>query len=160
MANVHVDGLTELLKRLTVLADTTTDKDAQKSVSKALRKSAQVVQKDAQAIVHVKSGTLKNNIIVAKARKPPQGQIEMDVTVRYKAQAYKDNKSNRRKGLVGGTYKNYGPLFYGAFLEFGTVHMPAYPFMAPAWDRNKDQLPEIFKTELSAAIDAAMAKAA
>ena len=158
MAEIHVDGLNDLLKRLVILADVTTDKDAQKSITKALRKSMQVVQKDAQSIVHVKSGTLKQNIIVAKARKPPQGQIEMDVTVRYKAQAYKDNKSNRRKGLVGGTYKNYGPLFYGAFLEFGTVKMPAYPFMGPAWDRNKDALPDIFKTELSSAIDSAMAK--
>lgn len=159
MADIRVDGLSDLLKRLVVLADVATGKDAQKSVTKALRKSMQVVQKDAQATVRVKSGTLQKNIIVAKQRKPPQGQIEVDVTVRYKAQSYKDNASNRRKGLVGGTYKNYGPLFYGAFLEFGTVNMPAYPFMGPAWDRNKDALPDIFKTELSAAIDAAMAKA-
>lgn len=159
MANIHIDGLSDLLKRLDTLAFLTTNRDAAKTVSKALRKAQQVVQKDAQSIVHVKSGTLKENIIVTSNRKAlKEGLIEMDVTVRYKAKAYKENSRNVRSGRIDKTYKNYGPLFYGAFLEFGTVHAPAYPFMAPAWDRNKDQLPDIFKNELSDAIDTAMAK--
>lgn len=158
MANVHVDGLSNLLARLVILSDITTDKDARKPVSAALRKAAQKVQKDAQTIVRKKTHTLENNIIVAKQRKPKSGEIEMDVTVRYKAKAYKENARNRRTGKIGSTYKDYGPLFYGAFLEFGTAKMPAYPFMGPAWDRNKDALPDIFKSALSDAIDKAVAK--
>lgn len=158
MADVRVDGLSVLLKQLENLAAVTTDKDARKPVSNALRKCGQVVQISAKSIVHKRSGALRDNIIVSKRRKPDFGYIEMQVTVRYKARKYVNSGANRRAGRVGKTYEDYGPFFYARFLEFGTSKRNAYPFMLPAWDANKELLPELFKQELALAIEQAVAK--
>lgn len=157
---VRVDGLSVLLKNLESIASVSSDKDARKPVSSALRKAGNVVRDAARANVHVQTGTLRDNIIVTKRRKPILGfqYIELDVTVRYKARKYKNNYSNKRTGRAGKTYADYGPLFYGRFLEFGTSHQPAYPFMLPAWEENKDQLAEIFKNDLADSIQQAIRK--
>lgn len=55
--------------------------------------------------------------------------IETEVTI-----------ENRTKAQVA-----IGPgksAFYGMFQELGTVHMPAQPFLRPAFDANKDQVIE------------------
>lgn len=154
---VRIEGLRELDARLRKLADEVGSRKATGPVKSALRKAGNVVKKDAQRRVHVKSGTLRENIIVTASKKNNvTHEIGMDVTIRYKAKKYKDTKGNRKKGRVGGKYKNYGPLFYGRFLEFGTSKMPAYPFMRPAFESNKRQLPEIIKVSLAAAIDRAV----
>lgn len=154
---VYVSGLKELQARLTALADTVGGKKAQKPVASALRKTAVILQKAAVQNLedggHVLSGTLKNNIIVYK-RKAPPGTVSYGVSVRSKAQKYKDNKRNQRAGRVGGTYKNYGPLFYARFLEFGTSHQPKSAFMAPAFEQHKSELPEVFRDDLSKKLDA------
>jgi HK97 gp10 family phage protein len=80
----------------------------------------------------------------------------MRVTVRAKARGYKSSSRTVRKGLIGLEYQHFGPLFYARFLEFGTGHQPAYPFLTPAWDDNKGKLPEIIAVELAKAIDRTM----
>jgi HK97 gp10 family phage protein len=82
------------------------------------------------------------------------GQIGVKVTVRAKAKGYKSNSRNVRSGKIGLSYNFYGPLFYGSFLEFGTSHQPAYPYMRPAFEENKNTLPGIIRDELAKAIDA------
>lgn len=47
-------------------------------------------------------------------------------------------------------------FYYGWFLEFGTIHMAAMPFMRPAWDRS---VPTILPT-LSRIFWAALARSA
>lgn len=156
-AQVH--GLKELGERLRALPKEISGKNGGPLLA-ALRKMGRAIQQEAQARVPVDTGTLRENIIVTRERDPKgMGATEaVHVTVRYKAKAYKNNKGNRRKGRVGENYKDYGPLFYARFLEFGTEHAPAYPFMRPAFESQKSELPEMFKTELSAAIDRAVRK--
>lgn len=153
---IQVTGLRELEAQLLAIGQEYGPKAAMSPVRRALGKAGKVVQASAQQKVHVKSGTLKENIIVTTYRKPPEGQIGVKVTVRAKAKGYKSNSRNVRSGRIGLSYNFYGPLFYGSFLEFGTSHQPAYPYMRPAFEENKNTLPELIKTELAKAIDASV----
>lgn len=70
------------------------------------------VVRDAQAVVRVDTGNLKNSISV---------DIDPD-----------------------GLGFEAGPTAgYGHFLEFGTIHMPPYPYMIPAWRRQTASLDEV-----------------
>jgi HK97 gp10 family phage protein len=158
MIQVKVEGLAVLDKRLKALAEEFGPKAAASPVRFALRKNAKKLQLSAQQHVHVDTGTLKQNIITSAERKPQDGRIEMRVTVRAKARAYKSSSRTIRKGLVGLEYQHYGPLFYARFLEFGTSKMPAYPFLRPAWDELKGALPELIRADLAAAIDKTLAR--
>jgi len=155
---IKVNGLSELLAQLRELADLTSDKTADQAVSASLRKAGVILQKAAQdnlrAGDHVKTGTLLENIIVAKTRKGlPPGSIAVIVTVRAKAKKFADNSRNRRSGRVGKEYKDYGPLFYARFLELGTSHQPRSAFMTPAFDQHAAQLPEVFRDDLAIRIE-------
>lgn len=155
---VTISGLRELQARLRNLAEAVGERASQKPVSAALRKAGVVLQKAAQENLrrgnHVKSGALINNIIVTKRRASNLGTVAFEVTIRANAKKYKDTAANRRNKKVGGDYKSYGPLFYGQFLEFGTSHQPQSAFMRPAFEANKDALPEVFRDELSKRLDA------
>jgi HK97 gp10 family phage protein len=155
---VRVEGLRELEKKLKSLADEIGGKKAAQPVKAALRKAGRVVQKDAQSIVRRKTDLLHDNIIVTTAKRLKPGSFGMNVTVRAKARKYADNAKNRKAGKVGKKFKDYGALYYGRFLEFGTAKMPAYPFLRPAFERNKGSLPNIIRDELALAIQKAVAK--
>lgn len=156
---VRVDGLRELQAKLTSLGIEYGTKAAYNPVRNALNKAARVIRDSAKQKVRRKTGTLADNIIVTSKGKPdPNGLISSKVVVRSKAKAYKDNPRNRRTGKVGGSYKNYGPLFYARFLEFGTSRMQPYPFLRPAFEENKMALPQMIKNELADAIERSVAK--
>lgn len=156
---VRVDGLAELERRLLSLGEEYGYKAAISPVRAALRQGANVIQKAAKAKVAVKSGTLRDNIIVtSQGARPAAGMIDMKVTIRAKAKGYKDNARNRRSGKVGGAYQNYGPLFYARFLEFGTSHQMRQQFMTPAFEENKEAVLPIIRDQLAAAIDKSVAK--
>ena len=158
---VRVEGLRELEKKLKALADEFGGKTAIKPVRSALRKAARVVQKDAQARVQVKTGALKDNIIVYRPRDRRGGIEAINVSVRAKAKVRKANRRNARRiasGEVQAGYMDYGPLYYARFLEFGTSRMRPYPFLRPAFEANKSQLPNIIRDELALAIQKAVAK--
>jgi HK97 gp10 family phage protein len=151
---VQVTGLKELEAQLLAIGQEYGPKAAVSPVRRALGKAGKVIQATAQATVHRKSGTLAENIIVTADRKPPEGQIGVKVTVRAKAKGYKSTSRNVRNGRIGTEYNFYGPLFYGSFLEFGTSHQPAYPYMRPAFESNKGALPALIRDELAKAIEA------
>ena len=155
---IRVEGLRELEKKLKALADEIGGKKAAQPVKAALRKAGRVVQKDAQSIVRRKTDLLHDNIIVTTAKRLRPGSFGMNVTVRAKARKYADNAKNRKAGKVGKKFKDWGALYYGRFLEFGTARMRAYPFLRPAFERNKGSLPNIIRDELAIAIQKAVAK--
>ncbi|WP_440221833.1 HK97-gp10 family putative phage morphogenesis protein [Dokdonella sp. MW10] len=158
-STVQVHGLKELGARLRALPKEIAGKNGGPLLS-ALRKMGGEIQKAAQQRVPVDTGTLRENIIVTRDRAPQKvGMTEVvHVTVRFKAKAYRDNKKNRRKARVGAEYKDHGRLFYAKFLEFGTINAPPHPFMRPAFEETKPRMPEMFRTELSAAIARAVRK--
>src|SRR6478736_3519766 len=140
---VYVTGLKELQARLQAMSDTVGGKKAAKPLVHALGKAANILKADAIARVHKKSGTLAANIITAHPKPRQPGMETVIVTIRAKAKHYKDTAANRRVCRVGGKYHDYGPLFYARFLEFGTSHQPMYPFLRPAFEANKGDLPEV-----------------
>lgn len=156
MELVQVSGLAELEKQLLAIGEEYGPKAAISPVRRALGKAGKIVQASAQAKVRRKTGTLAENIIVTTYKKAPEGQIGVQVTVRAKAKGYKSTSRNVRSGKIGLEYNFYGPLFYAGFLEFGTSHQPAYPFMRPAFEENKQSLPNIVKDELAKAIVASV----
>lgn len=161
---VKVTGLRELEAKLKAIADEYGASKAKSPVSTALRKAGAVVQKEAQKRVRVDKRQpddgvhVRDNIIVTAARKQPVGRVSMNVTVRNRAKQYVNNAKNRRAGRVGGKFKDFGRLYYARFLEFGTSKMPAYPFLRPAFETTKAQLPELIRNELAAAIDRTIAR--
>lgn len=157
MSRVQVTGLRELNKRLAALPAEIAGKRGGPLLA-ALRKTAQPVRDDAKRRAPVRSGALQKAIIIARVRKRAPGEEAVEVTIRFKARRYKDNRRNRRIGRVGETWRDYGVLYYARFMEFGTETQPAHPFIRPAWEANKSQLPHLLKVELSAAIAKAVAK--
>jgi HK97 gp10 family phage protein len=163
---VKVEGLKELQTKLLALGTEYGTKAAYNPVRNALNKAARVVRDAAKQKVRRKTGTLAENIIATSRGKPDdRGYISAKVTVRAKAKAYKDNSKNRRSSKVGTAYKDYGPLFYARFLEFGTSpskkrpwSTPPYPFLRPAFEENKMQLPELIRNELASAIERSVRK--
>ena len=159
MVDVHVDGLKELQAKLVALGVEFGTRAAYNPVRNALNKAARVVRDSAKQKVRRKTGTLAENIIATSRGRPDdRGYISAKVTVRAKAKAYKNNRKNQRASKVGKEYKDYGPLFYARFLEFGTSKAPPYSFLRPAFEENKMQLPELIRNELSAAIERSVAK--
>lgn len=53
-----------------------------------------------------------------------------------------------------------GALFYASHKEFGTVLMPASPYMRPAWSATKGQALNLIVSGLRAEVDKAAARAA
>lgn len=154
---VYVSGLKELQARIQKISDAVGEKTALKPVGTSLRKCAVTLQDKVKANLiargHVLTGTLLNNIIVAKVRAAQTGMVTYIVTVRKSAKRYKDTAANRKAGRVGGKYNNYGPLFYARFSEFGTSHEPATPWMRPAFEETKNALPEEFRDDLANRLD-------
>ena len=153
----YFSGLKELQVRIQKISDTVGEKTALKPVGTALRKCAVTLQNSVKAHLqsrgHVLTGTLLNNIIVAKVRSRQSGMVTYIVTVRRNAKRYKDTARNRAAGKVGGKYHDYGPLFYARFSELGTSHEPATPWMRPAFEETKNQLPEEFRDDLASRLD-------
>jgi HK97 gp10 family phage protein len=168
LVQVQVLGLRELEAKLVAIGVEYGPKAAASPVRSALRKGGVVIQKAAQQIVHKKSGTLSRNIIVTShGSRPREGFIDMKVTVRAKAKSYKPTSKGAQKFLRGtgpAGYADYGPLFYGRFLEFGTkgskghAATAAYPYMRPAFEQTKATVPGIIRDALSDAIDKTIAK--
>lgn len=157
---VQVHGLKELQQRLTALSNEFGSNRGKAAVRAALRKAARIVQDDAKRFVPVKTGLVRDNIIVATARAKtlPPGRTAVNVTVRSKARPYADTAKNRRLGRVGKTWRDSGALYYARFLEFGTSKMSRRPFLTPAFERNKMRLPAVIRDELAIAIDRAVAR--
>ena len=159
---VQVVGLKEIEAKLKALPDHIAGKGGGPML-KALRRMGSRIAADAKRRVPVDTGTLKQNIITsrisAKDRRAT-GQDGVEVTVRAKARKYKDSARNRKAGKVGGSYNDYGALYYARFLEFGTSKMSARPFLTPAFESVKPELPQMFVREMTRAIDEAVKKLA
>ena len=159
---VQIHGLKELGQKLNAITGQLTNKGGGGPLLLALRRMGAKIQKEAKSRVPVDTGTLKDNIIVTRIKKSDRvnGQEGVQVTVRAKAKKYVDNARNRKSGRVGGEYNSYGPLFYARFLEFGTSKYGATPFLTPAFESSKGELPGMFQRELTRAIDEAVTKLA
>lgn len=108
---------------------------------RALRSAARTVQLKAQAMAPKRSGRLTRAIVIQLDRNP------QNVTERMVVRPRAGRSRNDEKGA-----------WYWHFVEFGTVNMPAHPFIRPAFDAVKDEALGEFKRHLTQGIFRAVRK--
>ena len=143
--HIKVQGAKEIHRALLLLGQ----KEAKKLARTALRKAAKPILDAARANVPVKEGRLKRALrLKIDTLRSERDVMSALVYVSFSAdKKYRPRKTDRRsriKGKLTEPRYNYQigsvPVVYGRFVEFGTVHVPARPFMRPAWDSQGDKV--------------------
>ena len=164
MSNVkfEIQGLESLEEKFKRLND---PKMLKSAVRKALRQGANIVRNAAreEAKKFDRPDTpnkVWKQIVVQSGRTRSKNEFKMRVGVRGGARIpYTNNDQNRRSGKVGKTYATDGHHFYWRFIEFGSSHQPAAPFMRPALVNNVDNATAKVALVLNDEINKALASA-
>jgi HK97 gp10 family phage protein len=82
-----------------------------------------------------------------------QGTVRDAIEVRVRLPDGSDREFDGKAVFVGVFERN---AFHAFFLEFGTMHMPAYPFITPAWDARQAEVFEILGELAGQAIEGAI----
>ncbi len=155
MVEVKVDGLEELGQALaqfpTVLA--------QKYLARATFTAAAVIESDAIARAPERTGLLKSKIAIFK-RNEGEGIAHYAIGVRRLRVTKKIKRVLRIARKANLSYRIVDDAFYWRFLEFGTVKMSARPFLRPAFEAQKENAIEVFRTTLADGVQAAAAEVA
>lgn len=137
-----LEGLEELRGKLKALEGIAQDKTARF----ALRKAASLVRDNAKAkAARFDDPTTDENIAESIVVRADTKFTRMTGDLKM------------RVGVRGGSGK--GALFYWRFLEFGTQHMAAQPFMRPAMDESIGPATNEFLSQFEKAIDRAVRRA-
>lgn len=113
-------------------------KNIQKNVMVgAVRAGANIIRDEARRKVPIKTGTLKKSIVSIQ-RKAQNGLITFSVT---------PSKGKTNDG------------WYAHFVEFGTSHSSAKPFLRPAFDQSNNESLEASKRYIAERIPQELAKA-
>ena len=155
----ELKGLDELERKLNELKETAINKnyaeeERLKTIRFAMRKAANVIRnkaiEKAKAFDDPNTDTAvwKNIRVAFDGRHFRRtGEFRFKIGVAGGATSKEDNDSN--KG---------GDTYYWRFLEFGTQHMSAKPFLRPAMQESMDQAIETFYEEYKKSIDRAIRK--
>ena len=140
MATIEVKGLRELGEAMRLLKAETALKYARAATGAAAR----VVKVAAQQNITSSPSVITRNLYSAViAKRIPKSQTELTsehiVTVRGRGK--KTRKGNLQAGAP-----------YAHFVEFGTVKMPAEPFLRPALERNQQKAIEAMRRPLEKGI--------
>ncbi len=136
-----LEGLAALQDQLTALGDVSL---GVKALAQAARQAFKPVLESARAMVPVDSGELRAALRLTVVK--PKGGAAASVVV---------------VGLrIGGSKgaKGIPPARRWHFIEFGTAHMSAHPFLRNALDQNASGVLEALKTELAKSIQKALKK--
>jgi len=168
MASVKIEGLDQIVANLRALPAAIAGKGGG-PIRQALFQAAKLIRDDARARAPVDARSdrvgphLRDQIIMKRDPNPRAVDNAAEryiVTVKYKAKKYTNNRKNRRRGLVGQSYQNFGDFYYWRFIEFGTSKMPARSFLRAAFEANKAALPNITRDALATGIAKAVQKMA
>lgn len=175
MAEVKVQGLRELGLQMKGLSA-----DVQKKITRqAVAAGAKIVRDAARSAAPVDKGVLRKGIVMKAVKQTPLtaeyivtvSTREMKKYVQKSRAAVVELEGPTRPELVNGKmvrkkkllalkedYESYGDLFYGRFHEFGTVKMPARPFLRPAIEDNKQAAIDAIARRLKQRIDKVKSK--
>lgn len=139
MIEMRIEGLAELRANLLKLP-----KDIQgRPLRSAVSAAAKVVQDRAKQLAPEKTGRLKRAIYRTRSRSESSRVQETHIVgVRAGKRHQKKNRD----------------AYYWRFLEFGTSHQRARPYMRPAFDSTRQQQLETLRDRLAKAIARAAAK--
>jgi HK97 gp10 family phage protein len=125
------------------LAEVGTKATQKNILRRTLLKAAKPIDDEASSLAPVETGKLQVSVITGTR-----------LTRSQRSTAYK-------AGSLGVVEVHVGTaLSRGLFQEFGTVKMPASPFMRPAWESNKDKALKMVGDELWVEIRKATERAA
>ena len=141
---ITTTGIDELNAKLTSI----TEDMRKKGGRYALRKAAQIIQKDAQQKARLLDDPSTSENIAA------------NIALRWNGRLYKRTGDlGFRIGVLGGARPQSGTVGYWRFLEFGTSKATAKPFMRPALQENIANATNEFVTQYNKAIDRAIKRA-
>lgn len=158
----HLSGIDDVAEKLERLAS---PKIAKRLASKAARKAMNVVKKAAVSNSRLiddpeTSEQISKNIMVRAGRVRNSSEVVMKVGVRGGARHYVSSKENVRAGRAGKNYKTLGSkdnpggdTWYWWFVELGTDHSRAIPFLRPAMNNNIDSVTDTFTSVFKAGIE-------
>jgi HK97 gp10 family phage protein len=160
--SVKVSGLAELDKALGELPKAT----ARNVLVRTLNKAAQPMADEAKRLAPVKTGKLRDSIMVSTRVKNKTGNAEYAAAMRgglgkdaARAALLAARKANKGQGSFAQTFigpaRGGGVIRYAHIVEFGSVDTAPQPYMRPAWDGTKNQVLDIIKGELANQIIAA-----
>lgn len=139
---VKLEGLAETVASMDELSRAT----QRNAVRRTLQKAGEPVANTAARLAPHESGSLAFSIVVAT-----------QLTRRHKGeQRTRGSEVEVYIGPAGGQ----GALFYASHQEFGTVNMPANPFMVPAWEGSKTLVLASIVSGLKVEVDKAAKRAA
>lgn len=146
-ARVEVVGLRELGAKMRALGD----KVAKRLAGRATGKAAGVIKKAAiQKVVSnpsVESGSLRDAIVTKKLPKSETTDTAAHiVAVRIRGSLRKSKGGKRVKQATAP---------HASLVEWGTVKMPAEPYMRPAFDNNKERALTVMVDTLRTGIEEA-----
>jgi len=109
-------------------------------------------------------GVLKKSISIGRKKLLPNGELGEAFWVgpSKKFHKYANTRFNRgsrtkrgkqRSAQVGKAYVSDGPAYYGKFLEYGSKHQAAHPWLRPAAEANAQRIVDTVNTELLARVD-------
>lgn len=94
-----------------------------------------VVARDAiRAAAPKKTGELSMDLVAASVATSGDTLAASGVKVKAGKRKYANTKANRRKGIAGKPYEGASPSYYWRFVEQGSSHARAHPFVRPAFD--------------------------
>lgn len=151
---VRVDGLKELDEALGELPKAT----ARNVLKRALIKAAEPIAEQARALAPVRTGKLRDSIIISTRTTNPGKQA---FAIAMKSGASREEAVAAAR-LANRGHKSFFELYVGPgrqphahLQEFGTAHHAPQPYMRPAWDANKMRALETIKKQLADEIEKA-----
>ena len=115
---------------------------AGKVARQATAAGAGVVRKAARDAAPVDTGNLKAAVVMKRLPKR-----ETNLTEEYVVTVRKGKKSDAVKGRAG-RGRQGKDAYYARFVEFGTVKLPARPFMRPALENNTQKATDAVASRL------------
>lgn len=148
---IAAPGLSQVQDALRRLPDKLSNKIVRAAMLKAVQPVLTAVKlhapKDSGLLqkMQVKSGSIRggNILIRVGARYLSKTQISRNIAKR--------RKSKRSKAAIENAY-------YDRFLEYGTVNMPAQPYLRPAFDSKKEEFVAILVVEINYRLEEAYKK--
>ena len=137
----NIIGIADLTAKLKKL-----DGMSKNTAAKMVASAGAVIRKEAKSIAQSKglrkTGSLIKNIAIKRERNVPQNTVQYNVGVRHGRDFGKRKNVVKylavgRRGRIVTRYKD--DPFYWRFLEFGTKHITARPFIAPALERKRTE---------------------
>jgi HK97 gp10 family phage protein len=145
--SVEVIGLKEFSDTLDLLANDVQRKHIRTAMKPAVEVLRREVRLRAPVRVEVGSKGFRKTGKGKKNRQP--GYLKAHI-----GRWLKPEKDGSLAGFVGPTQS----AFYGRFVELGTSHSAAKPFMRPAFDAKKDEAAEVFAKKLQQEIESGLRK--